>query len=123
VSHFANLPFASLQRTGFCTLGGHLVNLPLASLHGAAIDGAEPASKAIEAAANRTRRITLLLIRMDDLKLSGSPPSSNEYAVTIYAPNLLAESFLMCSHDAGGLPTDQDMRRRGESRLLSGDHV
>jgi hypothetical protein len=51
VPHLANLPF-SLQRTaGFGAAGAHLMNLPLASLHGAAIAGAEPARTANAAAA------------------------------------------------------------------------
>lgn len=40
VPHFANLPLASLQRFGAAFFSGHLTNLPFASLHGAAREGA-----------------------------------------------------------------------------------
>jgi hypothetical protein len=57
VPHFANLPLAALHRTVLAgALGGHLVKRPLASLHGAANDGA-PASIESEAAANSSLRI------------------------------------------------------------------
>ena len=56
VPHLANLPFAFLQRTGFgCAAAAHLMNLPLASRHGAASAGVD--SSAIEAAANMKLRI------------------------------------------------------------------
>jgi len=46
VPHFANLPFASLQRVGLAgALAGHLTNLPFESRQGAAMDGAEPATR------------------------------------------------------------------------------
>ena len=40
--HFMKWPFESRQTLG---LVGHLTNLPLASLHGAAKDGADPARR------------------------------------------------------------------------------
>lgn len=56
VPHFANLPFALLHRTVLVGAFGHLVKRPLASLHGAAIEGA-PTSNDSEAAANSSLRI------------------------------------------------------------------
>ena len=56
VPHFANLPFALLHRTVLAGAFGHLVKRPLASLHGAAIEGA-PTSRDSEAAANSSLRI------------------------------------------------------------------
>jgi hypothetical protein len=43
VPHFANLPFASLQRVTAGTFGVHLMNLPFVSRQGAARLGADPA--------------------------------------------------------------------------------
>src|SRR5690242_8893355 len=40
-----NLPFALRQVVGLAGLAGHFTNLPLASRHGAASDGAAPASR------------------------------------------------------------------------------
>lgn len=47
VPHFANLPFAALQRVAFAgAVGGHLMNLPvLGSLQGAAITGTATVSR------------------------------------------------------------------------------
>src|SRR5205807_1356606 len=42
--HLAKWPFALRQVLGFAGLVGHFMNLPFASLHGAASDGAEPAN-------------------------------------------------------------------------------
>jgi len=58
VPHFANLPFALLQRAGLAgALGGHFVKRPLASLHGAANAGAPPAINDKDAAATSRVRM------------------------------------------------------------------
>src|SRR6185369_13478989 len=57
--HLMNLPLASLQAT---LAGGHLMNLPLASLHGAASAGLAPAAiRAIAAMAAANLCMTVLL--------------------------------------------------------------
>src|SRR5206468_9851907 len=43
--HLAKWPFALRHVLGFAGLVGHFMNLPLASLQGAASDGAEPANR------------------------------------------------------------------------------
>ncbi|MFD0823574.1 hypothetical protein ACFQ0D_35815 [Micromonospora zhanjiangensis] len=55
--HFANLPFASLQRTAFAAaFGGHLMNFPVfASLQGAANAGAPTNRLSVAAATNSLR--------------------------------------------------------------------
>jgi hypothetical protein len=59
VPHLANFPFAALQRTGFAAaFGGHLVNLPLASLQGAARTGVDN-SASVAAAAKNMRMVSL----------------------------------------------------------------
>lgn len=56
--HFANVPFALLQRAGLAgALGGHFVKRPLASLHGAANAGAPPAINDKDAAATSRVRM------------------------------------------------------------------
>lgn len=52
VPHFANFPFAALQRVvAGAALSGHLMNLPLASRHGAASAGVASRAAAVSAAA------------------------------------------------------------------------
>ncbi|KQM49319.1 hypothetical protein ASE69_11140 [Sphingomonas sp. Leaf208] len=73
--HFANLPFALLHRTVLVGALGHLAKRPLASLHGAAIDGA-PISNDSEAAANnivRMWRVSLPLMgEIDAMPMAAS---------------------------------------------------
>lgn len=50
--HFANFPFAALQRVGAgAAFSGHLMNLPFASRHGAASAGVASRAAAVSAAA------------------------------------------------------------------------
>jgi hypothetical protein len=52
VPHFANLPLAALQRVAAgADFSGHLMNLPFASLHGAARAGVASSAAAVSAAA------------------------------------------------------------------------
>lgn len=52
VPHFANFPFAALQRVGAgAALSGHLMNFPFASRHGAASAGVASRAAAVSAAA------------------------------------------------------------------------
>jgi hypothetical protein len=59
VPHLANLPFASLQRVGAAFVG-HLVNLPLASRHGAAKAEVEPVRRLIADKTKNSFRIVVL---------------------------------------------------------------
>ena len=68
VPHFANLPFAALQRVvAGAVFSGHLMNFPLASRHGAANAGVASRAAAVSAAAK---------IFMSNLSIGAAAPVS-----------------------------------------------
>jgi len=87
VPHFANLPFASLQRAGVAALGGHFTNLPAALRHGAAMDGEATATSPKAEIARRNLVIFALpfdvLARASDLQVRSDSVRSPLRAVMI----------------------------------------